>query len=471
MGNKASAGVCCCSWRPADYSAIPISSKISETVPTCPEPVPTPRRFSRHLVLNMDVNKTVIMTDAATGKTAEAVVNEELANACWGYEVDGQWRMQLAQPSVYRPPAEPGEPEYVSYAEWVGAAFPGQEERPTRARLKGSFTCGDQPGSSLGELAKKMVGNLLRPDGGEVTLIPAFFELLLHLKRERRSFTLCFRTFGEDMEVIAEELTRFCEGKHPLYPGVRMDGSDGDPDYRLRLSDPDRFGTFHREDGQISLIMGTVEQPGEGRHRDVKDGARFYKGMPGVRILSGYPGVRDFLWKRCAVSGTIGLRDYYPYWKSKKMSSEGGKLFMFDPTRQASQHALFFDDNIGFEDSHIVQPISLRDPERRFFTTALLQSHLCKAEPLEAISDPFYFVRHVQRLERGFERKLQAQEKLKKTLLTLKGATAWRARIRDSRKALQGLDLTQYDAWKELRRSECSCSAREPPTEEQAKQF
>lgn len=34
---------------------------------------------------------------------------------------------------------------------------------------------------------------------------------------------------------LAEHFDRFCRGRHPLFPGFVMDGSDGGPDYRVRF--------------------------------------------------------------------------------------------------------------------------------------------------------------------------------------------------------------------------------------------
>jgi len=66
----------------------------------------------------------------------------------------------------------------------------------------------------------------------------SFFKLLLMLKQAGRSFTICFRSFGEDLAEVADELNAFCEGRHPLFPGACLDGTDGEPDYRF-FQDPD----------------------------------------------------------------------------------------------------------------------------------------------------------------------------------------------------------------------------------------
>ena len=92
-------------------------------------------------------------------------------------------------------------------------------------------------------------------------ILPSFFELLLHLQRQRRHFTVVFRTFGSDLPDVIEELNAFCTGQHPLYPGVLMDGSDGLTD--LRLSIPGSSGVFFRSGvaGSSShLLIGAPEK-------------------------------------------------------------------------------------------------------------------------------------------------------------------------------------------------------------------
>jgi len=61
-------------------------------------------------------------------------------------------------------------------------------------------------------------------------LLPAFFKLLVNLRKQKRNFGLIFRTFGTDLEGVRLEFNRFCEGTHPLFDGnngttqVKFDG-------------------------------------------------------------------------------------------------------------------------------------------------------------------------------------------------------------------------------------------------------
>jgi len=224
-----------------------------------------------------------------------------------------------------------------------------------------------------------------------------------------------FRTFGEDLPSVVEDFNAFCEGRHPLFPGVRLDGSDGEPDYRVSAADPEAWGTFHRDEATgLSVVMGTIEQPGEGRFRDVADRSiAFYNRRDSVKVISGAKNVREYWLRRTARCGTIAMHDYFAYWKATGQSTEGGKVFFYDLVFSSIEHALFFDDNIRFSDFFIVKPINLQEPTGKPSIIHLLRTHVCRAEPLEAISDRQYFVRHVARLEEGYERALRSRANIR----------------------------------------------------------
>lgn len=447
--------------RSADVAAPPINAPHAATGSRNRSPIDG---HNRHLVLNLDVNKTVIMTDRVTGKTVEAIVNETLANAAWGMVLDGSWVLQVEKASVERPKGYEGK-ELLSYAEWVEKANPGSEGKKTRMKLNGSFTARGQPGEVFQSYANQLIANMTRPDGSTVRLIPAFFELLLSLKRQKRSFSICFRTFGEELADVAEELTQFCEGKHPSYPHACMDGSDGEPDYRFSITNAADFGTFHRTDESFALVMGTMDQPGEGKFKDVTERSlSFYKGKPNLQIIEGKFNVYRYLRKRCAKCGTIGIRDYFQYWKSKKMKSEGGKVFFYDPRAKTRSHEVFFDDNLTFTEGYIIQPINMSDVNRKPWVTGLLSSHLVRAEPLLSIGDENYFINEIARLEAGYSVKLRARERLAAVFERLRRQRKLIATLSGLAKndASGNLSLDEYDAWKNNRRNDSELSLPDP---------
>ena len=75
---------------------------------------------------------------------------------------------------------------------------------------------------------------------GKYHLIPSFFRTLIFLKKQKREFSICFRTFGHDLETITWEFNQFCSGLHPCFSGrngtpmIKFDGSKGTKDLRIR---------------------------------------------------------------------------------------------------------------------------------------------------------------------------------------------------------------------------------------------
>ena len=91
---------------------------------------------------------------------------------------------------------------------------------------------------------------------GQRRILPSFFELLLHLQASGRSFTIVFRTFGTDLRDVIEEMNLFATGRHPSWPGVQLDGSDGTTDLRLEM--PLQTGAFIRYAGASPCLAARV---------------------------------------------------------------------------------------------------------------------------------------------------------------------------------------------------------------------
>jgi len=75
---------------------------------------------------------------------------------------------------------------------------------------------------------------------GKYHLIPSFFRTLIFLKKQKREFAVCFRTYGKDLDKIIWEFNQFCTGNHPCYSGrngtplIRFDGFKQTKDLRIR---------------------------------------------------------------------------------------------------------------------------------------------------------------------------------------------------------------------------------------------
>merc|ERR1719174_2370749 len=91
--------------------------------------------------------------------------------------------------------------------------------------------------------------NILRY--GRYQIIPAFFNLIIQLTKDRRRFSLVFRTYNADqLPAVQRELRLLCDGKHPAYSGQNktqmpppMNGDKLSRD--MRLSD-ENIGRMNR---------------------------------------------------------------------------------------------------------------------------------------------------------------------------------------------------------------------------------
>ena len=75
---------------------------------------------------------------------------------------------------------------------------------------------------------------------GYYHLVPSFFKMLIHLKKQKQEFSVVFRTFGSDLENVVLEFNKFCQGEHPCFngkngtPNFRMDGHSHSKDFRFK---------------------------------------------------------------------------------------------------------------------------------------------------------------------------------------------------------------------------------------------
>lgn len=280
-----------------------------------------------HLMLNFDVNQTILMVDSITGSKESEVVNDVLANHAWGKicpeEANdsnsnvGSWKLAHNDPHQECP--EPGLINYANYVSKVNLMPTDKSNRDElnavrkkRRGLRCKFTDKGQPGESLRSWHTKMMDGLQLPkeivgspqamavglEGHTRLLLPCFLRMMSELKRAKRSFTLIFRTYGLDLGKVQKEFNAFCEGRHPLFPDTpKFDGTDGEADYRMSLDSFTQSGTWYRErvggekignhekDGKENfvLIMGTVAQPPEKPKKGDLLGMAFFEHLKGER--------------------------------------------------------------------------------------------------------------------------------------------------------------------------------------------
>lgn len=177
-----------------------------------------------HLVLNFDVNQTVLMLDSATGSDADAMLATVLANNAWGSVEDGTWTLDPA--AVVGPEKPPLNDAAVTYSSFVTASIPITDDvrgcKDARRKLLRGFVGEGAPGHSLAENM-----DLLRAQLPTRTLLlQSFLHCLRQLKKRRRSFSVTFRTFGKDLGKIADEFNDLCRNAHSERPAASRGRDD-----------------------------------------------------------------------------------------------------------------------------------------------------------------------------------------------------------------------------------------------------
>lgn len=416
-------------------------------------------RGRAHLVLNFDINQTVLMIDSCTGANTTHLCSTVIANAAWGSieeDEDGKparWVLKCPEVLTYAP-AE-GLHTYKEYVELVNPLVTNERGEMNRAHdkkvkvlrraLLWKFTEPGQPGAALHPKLLEMQDSLRLPpglagtqqaldaglDGECYCLLPSFLRMLRELKRQERSFTLFFRTFGSDMEVVLKELNALCEGRHPLFQEedyVVLDGSDGKSDYRMSLT-TDGCGTFMRNPPEdvFALIMGTLRQP-ETREEG-KLGSAFYGSSEDIKLIQGFGDVCAKVTELGNQRRTIALRDSYLGWSIVGSNSAGGKPLFLGDLNDPHRHSIFFDDNITATDPRIVDPIDPAHWPRRLRSSQLNGVHLVQAQPVDSISNPDYFLDCIRRCETARKEKLERWELVQKLLGNLVAVRRTLARL------------------------------------------
>jgi hypothetical protein len=227
-----------------------------------------------------------------------------------------------------------------------------------------------------------------------------------------------------------------------MFSGVRMDGSDGAPDYRVTIGDIRKCGTFYRDANSTSLIMGTFWQP----ENEPVPSLKCYENMKGIKIVSGSTQeIYTFLRSMQTSCGTLALRDYFLYWKQCKMASSAGKLLFMD-SHETNIHSIFFDDNIAYDDAKIISSVDIQQPLKKQWITGLLRSYICRSEPLSAIKDRCYFLNELSRLESNYEKKIQARKRLAGLFTRLRNCKVI-LRLQKAERKKCG----KFDVWADLR--------------------
>lgn len=274
------------------------------------------------LVLHLDVNKTLILVDAAAGSSIGEIINSTLAASAFGSVCtgsDGVLRWTALSDDLHVPTAEKRDAleqsrlcTFAYFARELllpyldtkvapdGAMLTAEQRAQTvqknlvirreRKLLIDNFTEVGQPGVRFRHHFNALLSKLTIEIGvhakcrhikpirnGFRFLLPSYVELLRHLVTSGRRFLVVFRTFGHDLMDVIDEHNAFCAGQHPLYP-LPADERLRESYSRLAVSCPDATGSFvrsgdHAADTRLSCVLthrhGIVPTVTSGQSSDV----------------------------------------------------------------------------------------------------------------------------------------------------------------------------------------------------------
>ncbi|KDO28550.1 hypothetical protein SPRG_06408 [Saprolegnia parasitica CBS 223.65] len=371
----------------------------------------------KKLVLHFDLNRTIVMSDVAGGRSMENTLNYLLSECTYG-RVDGnEWVCVSKEPSLAAP-----SPSLVTYKKFVDQLYPynsmasgamedvkafNKSQKKQRTALQSAFTSG--PGLPIASSYTHVLDCLHFPEGalrdaakeaaksldesglkeawsaGRYYLLPSFLHFL-HYMAETTSdaveLSVVFRTFGEDITEVAKELELLCNGQHPLFLGKTLPDS-------MRLLPP--YATFYRsgfEAEGTTLAVNTLTKV------PFKAGTTPASFTPA--LVHGFRDIQATLEATLAKGRRVtAMRDYWEWWSAHAEHAEYGKLLLVTPGDGPA--TVFFDDHIEATEAHIVDVRDAATGQVVDFDVAK-DTYLKRVEPYYAITDPQYYIRHVVQL-------------------------------------------------------------------------
>ena len=378
-------------------------------------PLAAPQADQPHLILNFDINKTLILLDPASGKSIKDMLQSALSESIWGLvDADGEWtilseytkglRPTLFAPEGVKVPEGMTLTTYSDHLE-LGAyklqsteGLVGEDKSAGKAlnkalkkekqALKSHFVDEGAPGRGVLNFYRVMRRAYQLPsreakqafeaafpelEGECYFILPSFFKLVNKLRSEGRSFSIVFRTFGHDVHKVTDEFAAFISGAHPLF---ELQKASKGVSYQKKAGEI--FGCLERSDEQTALHIGVT---------DPKRRAEAEK------TLVGPEAIYEFI-KEKSLEGThVSLRDDWNFWNSKAEASWAGKVHMVN-TSDETVHSIFIDDNVEKDYAHIIHALDLETGDEIPFGKSI-NKWIVKADPVSALLDSNFFVKAI----------------------------------------------------------------------------
>ena len=395
-----------------------------------------------HLVLNFDINKTIILGDKSKNLDIESGVKSCIVDYAWGIfdESLQKWTLTENYLSHKKP-----KPNLVNYYYYMKILYPlkTEEEIPNREerflkneeikKMKDNlfleFLDKGNPGEKLYDKYLEILKKLKIPEStmkeineinskyplfyrnlfknGYIYIFHSLFRLMLELQKQNRLFTIIFRTYGIDFDDVIKEYNSFCEGTHPVfsgknenYPKIFFDGNNGTKDYRINENN---IGVIYRFDEDISniiLVLGTLERI---NFKTTDDLFSYYDELLDnrkIKIIKGGKKIYEFIINN-SKSGKINsfcINDHYEIWYKYDKNSIWAKPMLIDPSSNDIK-VFFFDDNIDETNKSIVDIRNVNTGDI-VDSNEIKDKYLIMTDTLKAAEDEYYFLNLIDNAEK-----------------------------------------------------------------------
>lgn len=357
------------------------------------------------LVLHFDVNETLLLDDPAGGDTPEDCLNKIIAKSAFcRIPASAQLDKNVPLSSVVPTQWLDGSP-ILGSPEGNTKNVAGIRESEDQSRMSTNNKCPglhtdwewpegacpyyktaykkfaktftEHHGSGYRQIAEQIKQNLtlgevvdgsrevderISHDGVNHFMLPAFFHCMHKVLTEepRRKVRLVIRTFGSDLSNVANAITAFAEGNHPLYPDFRC------PELVLKDENlyrgrwvPSQSVGVEDEESSPNGIVDDLQSVGLSHvyhlykwNKDDTDYDTPVERMLGTCVARGdsevlqvIEGANKSFDENGIAPIVCGIQDDYNFWASRDYAPHAGKPVWVQKGR-AGVHHIFFDDNI-----------------------------------------------------------------------------------------------------------------------------
>ncbi|GET91933.1 hypothetical protein, conserved [Leishmania tarentolae] len=367
------------------------------------------RCSKKHLVIHMDINKTIIQIDQAGDRTLDDVLNSNAAANTFGLvdPTDNRWRPLYCVTDAPVMPADTHSGHIMSYEAYIDNLYrapPGMQDLSKvernavwksvsnlRRQATGKFTFPGEAGESYASLVDLQREHLKNSDG--YCIIPAFFHMVNTLSELELRFTLIFRTFGSDLSTVLQEWRSFVLGTHVCKPSGPVL-----QELRENYIEP-LSGSFFRQADDVYICHGprvslsSYLTSGFEETNPAKVLEHLHQ-VPGCTSAykTSFADLKDHLVEYFARSNNIGgLVDYYPSWAQAAEHRTGGKVFPISQN-DPNYYFVFFDDNIFIGDEHSIVDVREADGAKSIIDVEIERKYCVPVNAFKAIVDNEYFV-------------------------------------------------------------------------------